>query len=96
MKIEITERAKKWFVDEVGVSSGDAVRFFGKYGGSSPIQSGFSLGIDLTEPQTPLGKSELDGVTYFVEEADEWYFRGHNLKVDYNEQVDEPSYEYVQ
>lgn len=95
MKIEITDRARQWFKDEIGINQGDSVRFFGKYGGSSPIQTGFSLGIELSAPNVPLGSTEVDGVTYFVEEADEWYFRGHDLKVDYNEEMDEPSYEYV-
>ncbi|MCO6017553.1 MULTISPECIES: HesB/YadR/YfhF family protein [Carnobacterium] len=95
MKIEITDTAKKWFEDEVGVSNGAFVRFFGKYGGTSPIQQGFSLGIELVEPRNPLGSTEKEGVTYFVEDGDEWYFSGHDLKVDYDESKDEPIYEYL-
>ncbi|MGY3777492.1 HesB/YadR/YfhF family protein [Isobaculum melis] len=95
MKITLDKQATKWFQDEVGVKAGDSVRFFGKYGGSSPIQHGFSLGVELTEPHQPIAEAKEDGITYFVEEIDAWYFDGHDLLVEYDETLQEPKYEYA-
>ena len=35
-----------------------------------------------------------DGITFFIEESDLWFFKGHDLSVEYNEQIDELEYRY--
>ncbi|WP_163170535.1 hypothetical protein [Bacillus sp. NSP9.1] len=37
----------------------------------------------------------FDGITFFIEESDVWYFDGHDLLVTYNESSEEPVFESV-
>ncbi|WP_046176131.1 HesB/YadR/YfhF family protein [Domibacillus indicus] len=95
MKIEITNQAKKWFEEEMQVKKGGFVRFYVRYGGSSPLHEGFSLGAAKDEPIEPDVTVSYDGITYFVEEKDVWYFDGHDLKVGFDDALQEPAYEYI-
>ncbi|WP_335868963.1 HesB/YadR/YfhF family protein [Bacillus sp. 2205SS5-2] len=94
MDIYISTDAKKWFKREMELSDGDYIRFYVRYGGSSPLHEGFSLGLSKEEPLDLSVKKADDGVTYFIDEKDVWYFDGHDLYVEFNEELDEPRYEY--
>jgi uncharacterized protein YneR len=95
MKLEISESALAWFKDELGLADGDKVKFFVKYGGSSPVQPGFSLGISPRETPRHIGVSTTaGGILFFIEEDDLWYFDKHDLYVQYNEQHDELEFMY--
>ncbi|MBS4194113.1 HesB/YadR/YfhF family protein [Lederbergia citri] len=94
MQIHLTGQAAEWFHNEMFLKKGDYVRFYVRYGGSSPIQQGFSLGVNKEEPIDAGVLEEKDGINYFIESRDAWYFDGHDLYVDYNEKLDEPLYEY--
>lgn len=95
MKIQVNSQAKKWFKDEMNASNGDFIRFYVRYGGSSPIQTGFSLGASKEEPVEPAVTAHYEGVTYFIEERDLWYFDGHHLHVEFSEKLAEPVYDYI-
>ncbi|MCM3088713.1 Uncharacterized protein YneR [Bhargavaea ginsengi] len=93
MEIRISDDAQKWFYEEMGLEAGASVRFTVRYGGSG-LQPGFSLGLSVEEPENPSAQAESDGITYFVESDDEWYFDGHDLVVGYDAALDEPEYGY--
>ncbi|OMP66915.1 HesB/YadR/YfhF family protein [Domibacillus epiphyticus] len=95
MKIELSKQAKKWFEEEMDAVDGNFIRFYVRYGGSSPLHEGFSLGVSKEEPIEAAVTVRHDGVTYFVEEKDVWYFDGHHLVVGFNDQLNEPAYEYT-
>ncbi|OKL36794.1 HesB/YadR/YfhF family protein [Domibacillus mangrovi] len=95
MKIELNNLAKKWFEEEMYAVKGDFIRFYVRYGGSSPLHDGFSLGISKEEPIEAAVTAIYNDVTYFVEDKDLWYFDGHHLVVDFDEQLDEPIYNYI-
>ena len=42
------------------------------------------------------GKVEetIGGQLFFIEESDEWVFKGYDLEVDYDEELDEPKYKF--
>ncbi len=94
MKINVSNEAIKWFEDEMGTVQGNAVRLYVKYGGSSSIQDGFSLGVMFDEPDEMGAKSIYNGLTLYVEKEDLWYFNGHNLKLDVNKENDELEFSY--
>ncbi|MFC4386730.1 HesB/YadR/YfhF family protein [Gracilibacillus marinus] len=95
MEIKVSDQALQWFKKDVELKQGDTVKFQAKYGGSSPIHDGFSLAFQLHEPaKNAIAKTEKDGITFFIDNTDEWYFKGHNLLVEYDEKLDEVSYEY--
>jgi uncharacterized protein YneR len=39
--------------------------------------------------------TEKDGVNYYVNDRDEWFFTGYDLTVDFDEANDGPKYEYT-
>lgn len=94
MKIILSDEALQWFKDEMEVEKGDFVNFFARYGGSSPLHEAFSLGVTKVEPDEPTVQVEKDGVLYFIERKDEWFFDGHDLIVNIDEELQEPSYSY--
>ncbi|MEC1157358.1 HesB/YadR/YfhF family protein [Cytobacillus horneckiae] len=94
MNIIISDQAVKWYKDEMLLEHGDYVRYFARYGGSSPIQQGFSLGISNEKPVNPEITVDKDGIHFFIEEKDIWYFDGHDLTVEYDDKLAEPQYKY--
>lgn len=96
MKIIISPSALAWFKDEMGLQKGDKIKFHVQIYGSSPIQKNFALGFTKdNEPINMAVHTEVDGIDFYVEESDVWFFDGHDLHVDYNEQKDELEYSYV-
>ncbi|MGK7377688.1 HesB/YadR/YfhF family protein [Planococcus sp. 1R117A] len=94
MKIKISQDAFKWFQEEMEVTAGEAVRFYVRYGGSSQLQPGFSLGVTKDEPAEAAAAVEQDEVTYYVEQSDAWFFDGHDLHVTVNDDLQELDYSY--
>ncbi|UBH08676.1 HesB/YadR/YfhF family protein [Macrococcus armenti] len=95
MNIYISEAAKHWFKEEVGLESGGKVRFFSKIYGSSKVQESHSLAfmVDADDDKSVASITE-DGVTYYINEADLWFFDGHDLYIEYDEKLDEVAYDY--
>ena len=94
MEILLTDKASDWFQAEMFLKKGDFVRFFVRYGGASTIQEGYSLGVNKEEPLEVGVKHVQEGIIYFIEDRDTWYFDGYNLQVDYDELTDGPVYTY--
>ena len=94
MKLTIDEKSQAWFEEEMGVSKERGVRFLGKVYGCSPIHEGFSLAVEVDTPNNPFVSVEKNGITYFIETGDEWFFLGHDLEVVFDEKLKEPSYSY--
>lgn len=94
MQINISDDAFNWFKEEMEVTAGEAVRFFVRYGGSSKLQPGFSLGVTKDQPNEAAVQVQQDHVTYFIEQSDVWYFDGHNLQVSVNDNLKELDYSY--
>ncbi|PAK87317.1 HesB/YadR/YfhF family protein [Lentilactobacillus parakefiri] len=89
MKIDVTDSASKWFQSKMGLSQGNGVRFYGKVYGKTPVHEGFSLALTRDDqPGETYTKTEKDGITYFVDEDDRWFFVGFDLKVDFNPEKD--------
>lgn len=81
MKIEITDSAKEWFENEVGLEKGNGVRFMGKVYGKTEVHEGFSVGMEVTQPVDVLVKTTINDVTYFIDKNDEWFFNGDRKSV---------------
>lgn len=94
MKILIDKEALAWFKDEMEAVPGDSIRFFARYGGASQLHEGFSLGVTKEEPEEIAGQVEHDGVLYYIETHDQWYFANHDLQVNYNPALKELNFSY--
>jgi uncharacterized protein YneR len=72
------------------------VKFYPKVYGNSPVQEGFSLGFTVdNEPIDMITKFESEGILFYIEERDLWFFNDHDLQVSYNEEKDEVEYSYT-
>lgn len=94
MKLVITSEAQNWFKKEVAPTMDKGIRFFGKVYGSTNIHEGFSIAMSVESPEQPMVELTLDGITYFIEETDDWFFIGYDLYVAYDELKDEPTYRF--
>ncbi|MFD2444006.1 HesB/YadR/YfhF family protein [Bacillus sp. CGMCC 1.16607] len=94
MKIEVTKDAADWYKSEMSLQNGDKIRFFVRYGGLSTVQKGFSLGIEKEEPTDIGAKTTVEGILFYIEEKDLWYFDNHDLRVKLNTKWEEPEFEY--
>lgn len=94
MKIVITDEAMAWFKEEMDVEQGDAIRFYARYGGSSKFHEGFSLGMNREEPHEIGVEVAVEGVRFYIEKNDEWFFNDHDLHVAVNTQLGELQYSY--
>ncbi len=95
MNIQVTLPALSWFKEEFDLDNeGNYIRFFARYGGNSTIQSGFSLGVNQESPNQIGVKFEADGITFFIEENDLWYFKGYDLEVTFSKEKDELEFIY--
>ena len=94
MEIKLSKEAMQWFRQEMEVESGDYIRFYARYGGSSPFHEGFSLGMTREQPHEIGVETVIDDIHFFIEKSDEWFFNEHHLLVDVNATNDELSYSY--
>ncbi|WP_099974973.1 MULTISPECIES: HesB/YadR/YfhF family protein [Lactobacillaceae] len=92
MKIELTKEAEKWFEDEVELEPGSGVHFYGKVYGKTMVHDGFSIAFKIEKPVNPVASTEVNGITYYITAADEWFFARYDLKVDYDSKTDGPVY----
>ena len=94
MKIVITDEAFKWFKEEMELEQGNYVRFYARYGGSSPFHEAFSLGMNREQPHSIGIQTIIDGITFYIEQDDLWFFNEHSLVVSVDEKLNELHYEY--
>lgn len=92
MNITISDLAAAWYEQEMNLKKGDYVRFFVRYGGHSSIQQGFSLGLSNDPPVDMAIEAIKNGITYYIEEKDIWYFENHDIKIDFNSKTNEPEF----
>jgi uncharacterized protein YneR len=94
MKIIISKKAMQWFKEDMEALPGESIRFYARYGGSSRLHEGFSLGLTKEEPMEAAVTLIIDDIHFFIEERDEWYFDGHDLSVTFNSTSGEIEYIY--
>ncbi|MBB6452802.1 uncharacterized protein YneR [Salirhabdus euzebyi] len=94
MKLQVEERAVNWYKEELELEENDYLRFFVRYGGVGGIVPGFSLGVSPSKPVDPIAEVTENGITFYVEQKDEWYFDNTDLVVNFDEALDEPIFDY--
>lgn len=92
MRITMSEKVFNWYKEELSLNQGDFVRFYIRYGGFNSFISGFSLGMDKDIPERSNIQLEKDGVIFFIEDEDVWYFDDKDLVIEFNEKLGEPEF----
>jgi len=94
MKIILSNEAMQWFQEEMEAQPGEYIRFYARYGGSSPLHDGFSLGVTKEEPLELSIELVAEDIHFYIETRDEWYFDGHDLHVNVDPVLKELTYSY--
>lgn len=94
MNIRMSTDAARWYIRELNLTKGDAVRFFPRYSSGGGLHPGFSLGISVEQPIKDMLFQDVEGIHFFLEEHDLWYLRGYDLVVNYVESQDDIDYVY--
>jgi uncharacterized protein YneR len=94
MKIIISPEAKQWFKEDMEAKSGEYIRFYARYGGSSSLHEGFSLGVTKEQPLDLAIELVEDDIHFYIEDRDIWYFDGHDLHVSVDPKRKELTYSY--
>lgn len=94
MKVTVKPNVLEWFKQEITLEGNQGIRFFGKVYGSTQVHEGFSVGMSVDTPERTLYQTTIDGVLFFIEESDEWFFKGYDLEVIYNDKLKEPAYNF--
>src|SRR5690625_300654 len=95
MKIVVTEDAANWYKQELHLKDNDSLRFFVRYGGFGGQIPGFSLGVSEESPIQVHASTTVNKITFFIEEADEWYFEDKNLHINFYIEHHESKFLYI-
>ena len=77
MKLVVTNRASKW-LQQTGISSGSQVALWAER------QAGrFTINYRVQRPDQPVFTVSQDGLDFYVEFAEEWFFSGKQVTIDY-------------
>lgn len=92
MKLTITDDATQWFIDEMELKQGDSIQFFAKVYGP---HDGYSIGINKAQPTKAFKTTENQGINFYVEENDAWFFDNQDLDITLHDERREPHYELI-
>lgn len=100
MKITLTDEAFHWFENNFPLDEDEAIRFFGKTYGNTEVHEGFSLGLEMDNPENYgdddiLGLAEENKRQYFTTKEDNWFFSGYDLEIDLDDNYKEPDYHFI-
>lgn len=95
MNLSISKEAANWYKEELMLQDGDALCFFVRYGGESTIHKGFSLGIRKDTPIQAAAEAKENGITFYIEQDDEWYFDGHSLSISFKAGDEDPTFHFL-
>ncbi|GAB3066547.1 HesB/YadR/YfhF family protein [Virgibacillus ainsalahensis] len=94
MEIQISKEAAKWYKNELDISDSAQLRFYVRYGGFGGNVPGFSLGVTKSIPENIVASTEVENITFFIEDKDAWYFDEKDLKINLNHKLNEPDFKY--
>ncbi|SDQ58056.1 Uncharacterized protein YneR [Virgibacillus subterraneus] len=94
MNIQITNEAAKWYKKEFEIDHQTQLRFYVRYGFGGFIP-GFSLGVSYDTPKDVHTSCNAEGIKFFIESKDAWYFDDKDLKIELNKQAQEPEFKYL-
>jgi uncharacterized protein YneR len=89
MVISIDEKALSWFTKEFELDKPFSIRMFPQYAGFGQKHQGYSLAFSAEKPSNAEFMKEINGITFFVEGNDSWFFNDTEtyLSVDQTEDL---------
>ena len=85
MTIAIDQNAYKWFEREFDTPKPFYIRLYPQYAGFGDKNKGYSLAFALETPAIVAQQQVIDGITFFVESNDTWFFEKTDVEIKYSE-----------
>lgn len=85
MLISIDEKAFGWFTKEFEMKDSLNIRMFPQYAGFGKKNKEFCLGFSAETPTNAQYKQEINGITFYFEENDAWFFNDTDTYLSINE-----------
>lgn len=92
MTLTVHDQALAWFKEEVLSDDMNHIRLFAKYGGETNKHVNMSVGIQVARPEHPYRSYHIDGIDFYIEDVDAWFFNDDIIYIDYNPKLKEPVY----
>ncbi len=89
MLISIDEKAAFWFKKEFAYTDSIWIRMFPQYAGFGAQNKGYSLAFSAETPANAGYSKEVNGITFFIEGNDVWFFEETETHLSINEYLDE-------
>lgn len=89
MFISIDEKAIAWFVKEFDFNRPFSVRMYPQYAGFGEKHKGYSLAFSIETPANAAFTKDINGITFFIEGNDLWYFEDTETFLSVNQPLDE-------
>ncbi len=89
MTIKIDQEAFKWFEREFNTPKPFHIRLYPQYAGFGDKNKGYSLAFSLEAPAIAAEQHEIDGITFYVESNDTWFFHETDVEIQYSDAAGE-------
>jgi uncharacterized protein YneR len=89
MFISIDEKAGLWFSNEFEINKPYSIRMFPQYAGFGEKHKGYSLAFSAEYPANAGITKEINGITFFVEDNDVWFFEDTETYLSVDDLLDE-------
>lgn len=89
MILDVSPQAALWYKKELHLEDGAYIKFFGKVYGT---RDGFSYTMHVMEPSNALEVITVEGLNFYIEKTDAWFFENIKLRVDLDDHFKEPTF----
>lgn len=89
MTIKIDQEAFKWFEREFETPKPFHIRLYPQYAGFGDKNKGYSLAFSLETPAIAAEQQIIDGITFYVESNDTWFFNETDVEIKYSDTAGE-------
>ena len=89
MFISIDEEASSWFRKEFEITKPFSIRMFPQYAGFGQKHKGYSLAFSAETPSNAGFIKEVNGISFFVEGNDVWFFEDTETSMSIDHLLDE-------
>ena len=89
MFISIDEEATSWFTKEFEINKPFSIRMFPQYAGFGQKHKGYSLAFSAETPSNAGFIKEVNGISFFVEGNDVWFFEATETSMSINHLLDD-------
>lgn len=89
MFISVDERAATWFSKEFDINKPLTIRMYPQYAGLGEKHKGYSLAFSAESPTNAGFTKEINGITFFIEGNDIWFFEDTKTYLSFNDDLDE-------